>query len=314
MDVVFSRNTIQYDKNTVVTVGTFDGVHEGHREILREVVRRATARGGRSVVVTFEPHPREVVGTAAVQLLTTLDERQRLIDEVGPDILFVIPFTYEFSRQSFREFYLTYFIEGIGVSEIVEGYDHHFGRDREGNIEELLKLGKEFELSIVVVKPYTVDGEVVSSSKIRQHLIDGNVERARVLLGRPYSVTGTVVRGEGRGARLGYPTANIALASAKKIVPRDGIYFVGVRVDQKFHPGMASIGVRPTFSSNGQRTVEVNILEYRGDLYGQSIELHFLKRLRDEQKFDSAEALVAQMDRDRVESLKLRQEYALLFH
>lgn len=314
MKVVFSRSDIEPYNNTVVTVGTFDGVHEGHREIVREVVRRATARGGRSVVVTFEPHPKEVLTKASVQLLTTLEERQQLIGELGPDILFVIKFTYEFSRQNFREFYLNYFINGIGVSEIVEGYDHHFGRDREGNVEELVRLGKEFGLSIVVVKPFMVDGEVVSSSKIRQYLLEGNVERARVILGRPYSMSGTVVRGDGRGKQLGYPTANIVLASPKKLVPRDGIYFVGVKVDRKLYPGMASIGVRPTFGGNGHRTIEANILDYHDDLYGKSLEIQFLKRLRDELKFDSAEALVAQMNKDKEESLKLQEEFASLFH
>jgi len=313
MRVVYSRSDIERNENTVVTVGTFDGVHEGHREIVREVVRRAKERGGRSVVITFEPHPKEVLTTASVQLLTTLEERLQRLEELGPDMLFVITFTYEFSRQSFREFYLDYLIHGIGVSEIVEGYDHHFGRDREGNVEELVRLGKEFGLSIVVVKPFMVEGEVVSSSRIRQLLLAGDVQRARLMLGRPYSLSGTVVRGDGRGKQLGYPTANLVLTSPKKLVPRDGIYFVGVQVDRQLLPGMASIGVRPTFGSNGHRTIEANILDYHGELYGRSLEIHFLSRLRDEHKFDSSEALVAQMDKDRAESLKLREEYASFF-
>lgn len=314
MKVVHKLSDIEFNKNTVVTVGTFDGVHRGHREIVGEVVRGATTRGGRSVVVTFEPHPREVLGTSPVQLLTTMEERQHVLQRLGPDLLLVLTFTYEFSRQSFRDFYLRYFIDGMGVSEIVEGYDHHFGRDREGSIEELVKLGKEFGFSVVAVKPFMVDNDVVSSSKIRQYLVDGNVERAHDLLGRSYSLGGTVVRGDGRGKELGYPTANIVLSTSKKLVPKNGIYFVGVLFEGTVYPGMASIGIRPTFHRNGQRTLEVNILDFTDDLYGKSIELQFLKRLRDEMKFDTPEELVRQMNKDKEESLRLQQEFSTMFH
>jgi riboflavin kinase/FMN adenylyltransferase len=305
MKVVRNRDEIPYEKNTILTLGSFDGVHRAHRELLAEVVRMAREQNGRSLVVTFDPHPKEVLTGMPASLLTTLEEKEAICRDLGIDLFYVIPFTYEFSRQSSREFFVSYFIERIGVSVVVEGYDHHFGRDREGSIEELLRLGKEFEFSVVAMKPVYVGEEIVSSSKIRQHLVAGEVEKATRLLGRPYSLSGVVVQGDGRGRTLGYPTANIRPSSDRKLIPANGIYFVQVKLDGAAYFGMLSIGVRPTFTSRGQRTVEVNILDFQEDIYGKPIEVVFLKRLRDELKFESAEELIEQMDRDKEESLKL---------
>src|SRR3990167_3496190 len=163
MRIAYQLSDIEFDKNSVVTVGSFDGVHLAHAELLSEVVQRARGRKARSVVVTFEPHPKEVLGGKAMTVLTTIEEKQRLCEQFGIDLFFAIRFTYEFSRQPFREFYLRYVIEGIGVAEVVEGYDHHFGRDREGGVEDLLHLGKEFGFSVVAMKPVYDDEEVVSS-------------------------------------------------------------------------------------------------------------------------------------------------------
>jgi len=309
MKQAYRLSDIEYVKNTVVSVGSFDGVHLAHRQLIGEVVQRARARGGRSVVLTFEPHPKEVLGGTPVHLLTTLEERQQICQELGVDLFLTIEFTYEFSRQSSRDFLLRYLVQGTGVSEIVEGYDHHFGRDREGGVEELLKLGREFEFSVVAMKPVYVDEEIVSSNRIRNHLLDGRVDRAHRLLGRPYVLSGTVIRGDGRGKQLGYPTANLQLESMRKVIPQDGIYFARVAVGQTTYFGMVSIGVRPTFTENGQRTVEVNILDFDRDLYGTILRIQFLKRLRDERRFETAEALIEQMDRDKAESMKLQQSY-----
>jgi riboflavin kinase/FMN adenylyltransferase len=203
-------------------------------------------------------------------------------------------------------------IQGTGVSEVVEGYDHHFGRDREGSIEELLRLGREFEFSVDALKPVYVDEEIVSSSQIRQHLLQGRVDRAHRLLGRPYPVLGTVVRGDGRGRQLGYPTANLQLPSHRKMIPQDGIYFAQVEIDATVYSCMVSIGVRPTFFTHGQRTIEAHLLDFDEDLYGKAITLHFLKRLREERKFESAGQLIEQMNKDKEESRKLEQEFQAL--
>jgi riboflavin kinase/FMN adenylyltransferase len=310
MDIVFQLSEIEYNKNTVVSVGTFDGVHLAHQQLLKEVVSRAQARKGRSVVLTFDPHPKEVLTGKPMPLLTTIEERQQICEQLGIDVFYRIGFTYEFSRLTSREFYLRYVVQGFGVSEVVEGYDHHFGRDREGSVEELLKLGREFEFSVAALKPVYVDEEIVSSSQIRQHLLQGKVDRALRLLGRPYAVSGTVVRGDARGRELGYPTANLQLTH-HKLVPEDGIYFAQVDVGSESRHGMVSIGVRPTFFDQGQRTVEVHLLDFDGDLYGKTLNVQFLRRLREERKFESAQQLIDQMHLDEQHSRALMAEFKL---
>lgn len=308
MDIVFQPDEIEYLKNSVVSVGTFDGVHLAHQQLLREVVERARARKGRSVVLTFDPHPKEVLTGKPMQLLTTIEERQQICEGLGIDIFYRIGFTYEFSRQTSRDFYLRYVVQGCGVSEVVEGYDHHFGRDREGSVEELLKLGREFEFSVAALKPVYVDEEIVSSSQIRQNLLNGKVDSAHRLLGRPYTVSGVVVRGDARGRELGYPTANLQLTH-HKLVPQDGIYFAQVDFQGATVFGMVSIGVRPTFFDQGLRTVEVHLLDFEGDLYGKSLAVQFLGRLREERKFDGAQQLIDQMRLDEARSRLLALEY-----
>ena len=311
MRIARQLSDVQFDRNSVVSVGSFDGVHRAHQEVIREVVRRARERGGRGVLVTFEPHPKQVLGPAAgdIRLLTTLDERTDFCRELGVELTFVIQFTFEFSRQSFREFYLKYIVRGVGVSEVFEGYDHHFGRDREGSVQELLQMGREFDFSVTAMKPVTLGDEIVSSSAIRYHLLQGDVERAEQLLGRPYSLSGKVVRGDGRGKALGYPTANIQPSSTVKVVPLDGIYVAIVRWKSSVSYGLVSIGTRPTFSQDGARRVEVHILGFDGDLYGASIDIRFLKRLREERKFDTAADLVRQMDADKEAGTRVIAEY-----
>lgn len=312
MVTVFQLSDIPYLKNSVVTVGTFDGVHLAHQQLLRDVVDRARARDGRSIVLTFEPHPKEVLTGNPMQLLTSPEERQQICEQLGIDVIFRIEFTYDFSRQTSRDFYLRYLVQGCGVSEVVEGYDHHFGRDREGSVEALLSLGREFEFSVAALKPVYVDEEIVSSSQIRQHLLHGRVDRAQRLLGRPYSTSGTVIRGDARGRELGYPTANLQMSSSRKLIPSNGIYFAQVDIGGPTYFGLVSIGVRPTFFEQGKRMVEVYLLDFDGDLYGRTISVQFLKRLRDERKFDGAPQLIEQMDRDKQESRKLEAEYRML--
>jgi riboflavin kinase/FMN adenylyltransferase len=309
MNIVYRLNDIKYAKNSVVTVGTFDGVHLAHQELIRDVVQRARERKGRSVVITFDPHPKEVLTGNLLHLLTSIEERQQMCEQLGVDVFFCTEFTYDFSRLTSRDFYLRYVIQGTGVGEVVEGYDHHFGRDREGSIEELLRLGREFEFSVDALKPVYVDEEIVSSSQIRQHLLEGRVDRAHRLLGRPYAVKGIVIRGDGRGRQLGYPTANLQLSSHRKMIPQDGIYFAQVAVEAAVYSCMVSIGVRPTFFVHGQRTIEAHLLDFDGDLYGKAITLQFLRRLREERKFEGAAQLIEQMNKDKEESRKLEQEF-----
>jgi riboflavin kinase / FMN adenylyltransferase len=301
---------IKFDSNSVVTIGTFDGVHIAHQKIIDDIVERAKKQNGRSVVVTFDPHPREVVKRLSdLKLLTTMEERQELFEMSGVDCLVVIEFDQIFAKQTFKDFYVKYIIGFIGVNTVVEGYDHHWGMNREGNIDSLFKLGKEYGFAVVNAGSVTHNGSPVNSSLIRDELLKGRVEIAEELLGRPYSFSGTVGVGDKRGRLLGYPTANLELDSNKKIVPKDGIYFVRVELKSERFFGMASIGVRPTFQTTGRRTIEVNILNFNRDIYGDHVRISFLRRLRDEIKFDSAEQLVQQMNEDLEISNGLRLNY-----
>ena len=311
MKIVRSVTELARDRNSVVTIGTFDGVHLAHQEIVREVLHRARMREGRSVVITFDPHPKEVVesGAGNVQLISTVDERIELLRAMNVDILFLINFTFEFSRSTPSEFYRNYVVDGIGVSEVVVGYDHMFGRDGEAGVQELVRIGQEFDFSVFAVHPYTVDGEIVSSSLIRKAILAGDVERARRFLGYPYSLCGIVVEGDGRGRTIGYPTANIKPGSGRKIIPGSGVYFVGVQWMQRQYFGMMNIGVRPTVTTGSERTLEVHIFDLSDALYGQSIGVTFLKRLRDEQKFTSLQELVHQLEKDKEASLRYVAEY-----
>jgi len=306
-----SIEDIPFDKNSIVTVGTFDGVHLAHQKIIGEAVDRAKRRNGRSVVVTFEPHPREVLVTPStdMKLLTTLQERQGVCEQLGVDCFVVIKFDKAFSQQSFRDFYVKYLIDGIGISVVVEGYDHHWGRNREGNIETLVQLGKEYEFEVVHIGQFRHNGIPVNSSMIRNELLNGSVEVGAGFLGRPYALFGKVVPGDRRGRSLGYPTANVELASQKKVMPKNGIYFVQVRIGESKYFGMASIGVRPTFHTDGMCILEVNILDFNQNIYGFDLRIDFLQRLRDEWKFDSVDKLIQQMHQDEELSRELQSKY-----
>jgi riboflavin kinase / FMN adenylyltransferase len=301
MNIIRSLEGMRYVKNSVITVGTFDGVHLAHREIIREVVNRARMREGRSVVVTFDPHPKSVVASARgpVQLLSTPRERVALLSTLQIDELVIIPFSYEFSRIGARAF-LKDILGGIfGVSEIVVGYDHTFGRDREAGTQDLVALGRDLDFSVFAVHPLTLDGETISSTHIRRALMAGDLERAERMLGYPYQLTGTVVNGDHRGRTIGFPTANVMPEDPHKLVPANGVYLVAVDVAGTQGYGMMNIGVRPTVTSGILRVIEVHILDFDRDIYDETITATILKRLRDERKFSSLEELTGQLARDR---------------
>jgi len=309
MKIIQSTSEIRRNKDSVISIGTFDGVHLAHQKIIREVILRANERNGQSVIVTFNPHPKEVVGKKesgngadqpkAVRLLTTHEEKIELLSHLGVDVAFVVPFTYEFSRKPFREFYTEYIVNGVGVSEVIEGYDHGFGRDREAGLAQLLALGREFGFSVVAEKQYFADGELVSSSRIRTLLQEGEVVKANGLLGRRYGFTGTVIAGDGRGKTLGFPTANIAVSDPRKILPGNGVYAVKVLIDGASLAGLMSIGVLPTFYEQHAPVCEVYLYDFDNDIYGRSVTVECLQKIRGEKKFGSAEELVKEMNNDK---------------
>jgi riboflavin kinase/FMN adenylyltransferase len=273
----------------VVTIGNFDGVHRGHREIFRRVREAAATRGGTSVVITFEPHPLTVVPSSRrISLITTTAEKEALIGAAGIDCLLVIPFTPEFARQSAREFVTELLVGRIGVKQLVIGYDYAFGRNREGGIDLLAELGREFGFELVVLHPIGDKGHVFSSSEIRRMVREGDVDRVVPLLGRHFSLGGRVVHGQHRGASLGFPTANVA--TDHDLLPADGVYAVKVLVAAIPYDGACNIGTKPTFGE-GSRAIEVFLFDFQGDLYDRELRIFFIERLRGEVTYPDAEAL-----------------------
>jgi riboflavin kinase/FMN adenylyltransferase len=282
---------------TVVTIGNFDGVHLGHRTILGRVCQRARELEAQAVAVTFDPHPLKVLRpTMELPLLTTPAQKLELLTQAGLDAVVVLPFTREFAALGARDFVTQYFHERLRVREVVVGHDYSFGRGREGNIDLLKEMGRDLGFTVQVVWAVEVDGAVVSSSLIRALLRLGKVAEAAHLLGRPFAVAGRVVQGKGRGAALlKVPTANIR--TANELLPASGIYAVRVRRGEETLPGVANLGTCPTFD-NGELSLEVHLLDFNGDLYGESLEVAFAARLREERRFTSIEALAAQIHRD----------------
>ncbi|MEX0772031.1 MAG: bifunctional riboflavin kinase/FAD synthetase [Balneolales bacterium] len=286
---------------SVVTVGTFDGVHKGHKSLISRVVEKARKRNARSVVVSFDPHPREIIDPDfSTKLLTTLEERRKIMGDLGVDLLVVIPFNRDFSLLSSEEFIKDVIYDKIGLMEFVIGYDHQFGRNREGGISTVTALGKELGFDVHIVQAQEIHKVTVSSSTVRNTLEEkGNIQLVRQFLGRPYRITGMVIHGEKRGRLLGYPTANVKVDHPQKIIPKNGVYAVDLCIEEKKYRGMMNIGVRPTFTEE-ERTLEVNIFDFDQDVYGKSIDILFLDRIRDERKFSGVEELIAQLENDKI--------------
>ena len=292
----------------VVTVGTFDGVHRGHWAVLEEISRRAAASGGRSVLVTFEPHPLEVVNPAAAPRLLTLDDEKRtVLAQSAVDHVAFLPFTHALSLYSPVQFVRDLLEQRFAVGELVIGYDHGFGRGRSGDVELLRKLGREDGFAVDVVPAVMMDGRPVSSTLIRRAVAGGDLETARRGLGRWYSATAPVVRGAGRGRLLGVPTVNLAPLSPKKLLPPDGVYAARVAFGGERRGTMLNLGPRPTFG-DATRTLEAHLFDFAGDLVGQAVTVEFVRRLRDTMRFGSVDELKGQLERDREGALRALTE------
>jgi riboflavin kinase / FMN adenylyltransferase len=292
-------------RGAVITVGTFDGVHLGHREVLDEIVRRAGRTGRRSVLVTFHPHPLRIVRPGdAPPMLTSPEEKKEFLAESGLEYAVFIPFTRRLQRYPARRFVEEILVGRLGMEELVIGYDHGFGRDRSGSVETMRELGRELGFDVDVVAAVQTAAEPISSSRIRRALAAGEVVEARRALGRPYALRGLVVQGDGRGRKLGYPTANIRLTDPEKMLPREGVYAVFGWVGDVRVPGLLHLGPRPTFGGT-LPTVELHLLDYSGDLYGREVRVDFCGRIRDVQPFSSVGELVEAMKRDEAAGRKL---------
>jgi riboflavin kinase / FMN adenylyltransferase len=283
----------------VVTIGTFDGVHTGHRKIIQHLVESAQSKKGQSVLITFFPHPRLVLSDnrAEVLLLNTTNEKYKLIEKLGVDYLIEIHFTKEFAGTSFEDFISDFLVNKIHVKKLVVGQNHHLGHERKGDFENLIKLGNQLGFEVEKVELIEKNNETVSSSKIRKALTSGNIKAANAMLGYEYSITGKVIYGNQLGRTIGFPTANIETNNKNKIIPADGVYAVKVLWNNQMFNGMLNTGVRPTLDMH-KHTTEVNIFGFNQDIYYDSITVFFVDRIRDEVKFNNLDSLKAQLISD----------------
>jgi riboflavin kinase/FMN adenylyltransferase len=289
----------------VVTSGTFDGVHLGHQKIIRRLKEIADQNGGETVLLTFYPHPRMVLypDDHALKLLTTQDEKIALLEKQGIDHLIIYPFSRQFSRLSSVNFIRDILVNKIGTKKLAIGYNHHFGRNREGSFQHLRDSGPIYGFEVEEIPAMDIDNIEISSTKIRKSIQAGNIKMANTFLGYSYIVAGKVVRGRQIGHSLGYPTANIEPEDKYKLIPGDGIYVVEVGYRKEVYKGMLSIGLNPTVNGT-LRTIEVNILDFDKSIYGERLILNFIDKIRDEVKFDSLEKLKCQLDMDRQQTIQ----------
>ncbi|WP_294819922.1 bifunctional riboflavin kinase/FAD synthetase [uncultured Flavobacterium sp.] len=284
---------------TIVTLGTFDGVHKGHRSILNKLIATGREAGCESLVLTFFPHPRMVLQqNVGIKLLSTIQEKAQMLDEYGLDNLVVHPFDHAFSRLTAEEFVKEILVERLKVQKIIIGHDHRFGRNRTANIDDLIRFGGEYGFEVEKISALAVNEVSVSSTKIRNALGAGDVDTANNYLGYPYFLSGIVVKGKQLGRTIGFPTANIFVKEDYKLIPHNGVYVVTALIDGVVREGMMNIGMRPTVEG-GTLSIEVHLLDLDKDLYGREIRVNLHQRLRDEQKFASVEALREQLLQDR---------------
>jgi riboflavin kinase / FMN adenylyltransferase len=308
MNVYRNLDELEKGIDSVLTIGTFDGLHRGHRSIIEAVVNTAEKHALRSVVLTFDPHPREIINkheSGRLYLLTSIEERLEFISELGIDACLVLPFTRELSLISAKEFFETIVAGTIGASRIVVGEDHAFGKGREGNAEALRKMASEIGIEATIVGKLDLGGQKISSSATRRALQRGDVHSAAQQLGREYSLTGVVVKGDGIGHKMGFATANIELRTSKKLLPATGVYAVKVVHDGQEYTGMMNIGRKPTVSDRDKIWLEVHIFKFDKTIYGEYLTVHFVERIRDERKFHSREDLVKQLEKDKTSALAL---------
>lgn len=298
MKIYFSSKDLKRPpKNAVVAIGNFDGIHLGHKAILKRILTQKEKHHGTAVVYTFHPHPSHVLNPYhATPQLNSIEERLVLLQNMGIDITITEKFNKKFSQKSAYDFFYENLYRHIKPMALYVGYNFNFGKDREGNIELLKKLCKEVHLELHIAPPFKIKNEIVSSSKIRKLIQEGNVKKASSFLGRPFFIYGHVVPGEGRGQNMGIPTANLKTESS--LIPKEGIYITMVELNGKLYPSATSVGNAPTFSEFTPFTIETHILDFNQRIYGQNLILYFIDRIRDIKKFASIDDLVIQIHRD----------------
>lgn len=305
--MVIVQNILNYDKqhDTAITIGTFDGVHIGHRMILKRLISNTSNTSLKSTLLTFFPHPRMVLQKDSdIKLLNTIVEKIKILEQLGLDQLIIHPFTKEFSRLSSTEFVRDLLVNKVKAKKIVIGYDHRFGRNRTANINDLVAFGSTLGFEVIEIPAQEIDEVSVSSTKIRRALEDGDIKTANRFLGYNYMLTGAVRRGKGMGRQLSFPTANLFIEETYKLIPKNGVYVVNAEIEGELISGMMNIGYNPTVDGT-KRSIEIHFFDFEGDLYGQTIQVNIIQRIRDEHKFDSVEDLKKQLERDREISISI---------
>lgn len=295
------KNASEYDKKpSVVTIGTFDGVHIGHKAILKRLTDAAEANRLESVLLTFFPHPRQVVQSVSnLRLINTIEEKKKLLEKEGLGSLVIHPFTKEFSRLTAEEYVRDILVKELAAKKIIIGYDHRFGRNRTADISDLKEYGKIYGFEVVEISAQELDEVAVSSTKIRRALENGDIATANNYLGYEYFLTGTIVKGRKIGRTINFPTANIHIDETYKLIPKIGVYVVRTLINNKTYYGITSIGTNPTVNGD-TKTIETHLLDFEGDLYGKTLEISFLKYIREEKKFESVPELQSAIEEDEV--------------
>ncbi len=305
--LVIVQNINAYDQTqrAVLTIGTFDGVHIGHRKILNNVVAIAKQQELSATLLTFFPHPRMVLQKdSEIKLLNTIDEKKAIIKNLGIDNLIVHPFDKEFSRMTATQFARDIIADRLMAKKVIIGYDHRFGRNREASLEHLVNFGITYGFEVNEISAQEIKNVSISSTKIRKALTEGDIEKANQYLGYPYMLTGSIIQGKGLGRKLQFPTANLQIAETYKLIPKDGVYVVQSKIDGKPYYGMMNIGSNPTVGGQ-ENSIEVHFFDLNKDLYGRTLQINMLYRLRDEQKFGSVDELRDQLKQDKKMSLLL---------
>ena len=283
---------------SVLTIGTFDGVHIGHQKIIERLNQIKSKDFERSMILTFYPHPRMVLDQSNdIKMLTTMEEKIHLLEKFGLDDLIIEPFTKEFSRLSALDFVRNILVNQLNIKKLVIGYDHHFGKNREGNFEQLSEYGELYDFKVEEISAQEIESVSVSSTKIRKAIENGDMEKANKYLGYNYLLTGKIITGQGIGRKINFPTVNLHIAEDYKLIPSKGVYIVKAHFNEKSNFGIMNIGFRPTVGGKGQ-TIEIHLLDFKDDLYGSTMQIEVLMRLRDEKKFESIEELATQISKD----------------